>query len=236
MIVLRIILLVILALLLILLFTPFGVAVRYEGGEFTAAARVLCFDIPVFPRKEKEGKGEKKPKKEKKPKPEKEPQEEQKEQEGEKPKRKLPIGIEDIPKLFHLLMDTLSRFRRKLTVNYFMLHLVVAGNDPYNTAMMYGAVCALLGILQAKQGKAFRVLRSDVQTAVDFTQEELMADAALTITISLGRILAVVIAMGWGFLKIIREKKKRDRAKAAEERKDTDGTDPDGGIPAGQHG
>ena len=55
----------------------------------------------------------------------------------------------------------------------------------------------------------------------------------------LGRILAVVFAAGWGFMKIKMNaaKEQKAAAKAEEERKVSNGsgTDPDGGIPANQH-
>ena len=58
-----IVLLVIVAVLVLLLVMPFGVSARYVDGELGAAARVMCFNIKVLPRKEKP---EKKKKKEKK--------------------------------------------------------------------------------------------------------------------------------------------------------------------------
>ena len=68
-----IVLLVIVAVLVLLLVMPFGVSARYVDGELGAAARVMCFNIKVLPRKEKPEKKKKaeKLKKEKKPKKEK---------------------------------------------------------------------------------------------------------------------------------------------------------------------
>lgn len=72
-----IVLLVIVALIVLLLVIPFGVSARYVDGEASVAARVLCFNIRLFPRAEEPKKVKKaqKPKKEKKPKekPEKAP-------------------------------------------------------------------------------------------------------------------------------------------------------------------
>ena len=48
-----IVLLVIVAVLVLLLVMPFGVSARYVDGELGAAARVMCFNIKVLPRKEK---------------------------------------------------------------------------------------------------------------------------------------------------------------------------------------
>lgn len=224
------VLLIILAIIILILILPFGATVRYLDGEFSAALRVLAFDFTVFPAKEKKPKKAKKPKKPKKEKEEKPPE--------EKPKRKLPFTPEEILQLLKLLLDTLSRFRRKLTVNRFKLYFVAAADDPADAAMLFGFANAALGYLDGAAGRAFDIRSRDVKTAVDFESTEMYADAELTITISLGRILAVVIAAGVGFLKIKRQSSKnKDRAQSAEERKDKDGAgteEPDGRIHAGQ--
>ncbi|MFR3290356.1 MAG: hypothetical protein ACLTSG_08915 [Lachnospiraceae bacterium] len=64
-----IVLLVIVALIVLLLVIPFGVSARYVDGEASVVARVLCFNIRLFPRAEEPKKVKKaqKPKKEKNP-------------------------------------------------------------------------------------------------------------------------------------------------------------------------
>ena len=207
-----IVLLVIVAVLVLLLVMPFGVSARYVDGELGAAARVMCFNIKVLPRKEK-------PEKEKKPRPKPSP--------------------EELLQLLKLGLDAMARFKRKITVNRFMLHLVVAAEDPFDATMAYGLVNTGLGMLEGMRGRAFRVKQCDIQTALDFDSTEPRFDAELTMTISLGRILAVVFAAGWGFMKIKMNaaKEQKAAAKAEEERKVSNGsgTDPDGGIPANQH-
>ena len=64
-----IVLLVIVAVLVLLLVIPFGVSAWYKDGEPGVAARVLCFNIRLLPRKEKPKK-EKKEKKDRKDKSE----------------------------------------------------------------------------------------------------------------------------------------------------------------------
>ena len=227
-----IVLLVIVAVLVLLLVMPFGVSARYVDGELGAAARVMCFNIKVLPRKEKPEKKKKaeKPKKEKKSKKEK--------PEKEKKPRPKP-SPEELLQLLKLGLDAMARFKRKITVNRFMLHLVVAAEDPFDATMAYGLVNTGLGMLEGMRGRAFRVKQCDIQTALDFDSTEPRFDAELTMTISLGRILAVVFAAGWGFMKIKMNaaKDQKAAAKAEEERKVSNGsgTDPDGGIPANQH-
>lgn len=211
-------LLIILAIIAVILLVPFGVAADYAAGVFTLAARVAFVNIRILPRTEKPGK--EKPPKEKKPK---------------KPKKRRPEGAEEpeekptpeeLLALARLELRALSRFRRKLTVNRFVLRFVSAAEDPYDAAMRYGYVNTALTVLEPQARQAFRVLHSDVQTSVDFEGTSPRIEAGVTVTINLARILAVALYAGAGYLKLQHRKKKdRRRKKAAEqERMDRDGT------------
>lgn len=213
-----IILAVIVLILLLLLFMPLGVSADYSAGQFKAGARVLCFDLPLYPRPEKKPSGKEKPPKPKKEKPPK----------PEKPKKEggLHLTKEMLPELAKLALRTLSRFRRKLTVNRFVLHVTVGGGDPYDAVMAYGAINYAVATVGSAAGHAFNVRRSDVQTGIDFSTETYKVEAGITVTINLARIIAVLAAAGAGFLKIKRRADKAAKA-AAKERKDNDGTDAD---------
>ena len=225
-----IILAVIAAILLLLLFTPLGVSVDYSAGQLKAAARVMCFDLQVYPKPDRPPKEPKpkKPKTEKQSKPEK--------AEAAK-KEKTPLVTKDmLPELLRLAVRTLSRFRRKLTVNRCVLHVTVGGTDPYNTVMTYGVLNYAVATVGGAAGHAFNVKSSDVQTGVDFSSESSTLEAGITITINLARIIAVAAVAGVGFLKIKRSADKAAKA-AAQERKDNDGTDadPDGRVSEAEH-
>ena len=224
-----IILAVIAAILLLLLFTPLGVSVDYGPDGLKAAARVMCFDITLYP-----GRGKKPPAGKKKPKAGKKQKEEIPAKE-KKPKPPL-VTKEMIPELLRLLGRTLTRFRRKLTVNRFLLHITVAGEDPYDAVMTYGVLNSAFATAGSAAGRAFNVKKSDVQTAVDFSGARTSVEAGITITLNLARVLAVALAAGAGFIKIKRNAAKAQKA-AARERKEKDGTnaDPDGRVSESQH-
>ena len=123
-----IVLLVVVAVLVLLLVVPFGVSAWYKDGEPGVAARLLCFNFKLLPRKEKE----KKPKKEKKAKKGKK----QKEEKPEKEKKPRPKpSPEELLQLLKLGLDALARFKRKLTINKLMLHLVIASDDPFDATL-----------------------------------------------------------------------------------------------------
>ena len=214
-----IILAVIAAILLLLLFTPLGVSVDYAAGGLKAAVRVMCFDVTVFPRPEKA----EKPKKKKKPAKAKKPKEDKPEKEG---KKKFELNRDMIPDLLKLALDTLSRFRRKITVNRFVLHIIVGGDDPYDAVMSYGMINYAVATVGSAAGRAFNVKKSDVQTGLDFSNPHYTVEAGMTVTIKLARILAVVAVAGIGFLKIKRRSDKAAKA-ASQERKEKDGQDAD---------
>ena len=162
----------------------------------------------------------------KEPKPEKE----------KKPKPPL-VTREMIPELARLAGRTLSRLRRKITVNRLLIHIAFAGAaDPCGAVMTYGAVNSAFGTLGAAAGRAFNVKKSDIATGVDFDADSTRAELGITLTISIARILAVAAAAGLGFLKIKRRVDKAAKA-AAKERmeKDERDADPDGGLPQSQH-
>lgn len=209
-------LIIILAVLALILFTPLGVSAAYLGGELSLAVRVMFFNITVFPAKEKEKKKEKKPKKpkKKKPKPKKEKTE-------KKPKPELG----DILALAKIGLDALGSLKRKIVINDFLLHLTVADEDPYNAAVNYGRINTALSMLLPKVEKAFNIRRRDVKTCVDFESTELTADARLTLTLTVAKVLAVGFAAGFRFLKFkIKSNKNKSLSAAAEERWDSNGT------------
>ncbi len=233
-------LLIILAILIFILILPFGVKVTYFDEQPTVAARVLCFNLRLFPRKEKpeQPEKEKKPKKPKKPKNKKEALEEET---APEPKKKP--SVDELLALAKIGLDTLSHFRRKLTVNRFTLHFVAADEDPYNAAMLYGYVNTALGALAPLARRSFRVKQSDVKTAVSFELTQPQIDGELTVTVSLGRLLAVGLTAGVRLLRYKKQQAKEaarsarteapaadaepidtDRAPDADERTDKDGT------------
>lgn len=220
----------IILLLLALLFTPLGVSVDYVRGGVRLAARVMAFDLVVYQR----GRGSRKrakPRSAKKPRAKK--PKAKKPAKADKPKKARPplVTKEMIPDLLRLLGDTLSRFRRKFTVNRFILHLTFGGADPYSAVMAYGTANAALATVGRRLGGSFNVKRSEVLTGIDFDAEKTSAELGLTVTITLARIIAVAVFAGIGFLKIKRKAAKAQKA-AAKERMATDerDADPDGRV------
>lgn len=188
--------LIFLAILIGLGCVPLGVRLRYDEDGLLAAVLLgrlptLLYPLPGWLKKltsrEKKD-GEKKPKKEK-PKKEKPP----KDTVGEAPqggswKKFLP--------LVRLGLHFLGDFRRKLRVNRLVLRLTLAGDDPCDLAVNYGRAWAAVGNLLAAMQRAFVIQKRDVEVQCDFLGEETKVVFAMDLTITLGRILGLLVKYG----------------------------------------
>ena len=188
--------LIFLAILIGLGCVPLGVRLRYDEDGPLAAVLLGRLPIVLYPvpgwlkkltsREKKDG--EKKPKKEK-PKKEKPP----KDTVGEAPqggswKKFLP--------LVQLGLHFLGDFRRKLRVNRLVLRLTLAGDDPCDLAVNYGRAWAAVGNLLAAMQRAFVIQKRDVEVQCDFLGEETKVVFAMDLTITLGRILGLLVKYG----------------------------------------
>ena len=188
--------LIFLAILIGLGCLPLGVRLRYDEDGPLAAVLLGRLPIVLYPlpgwlkkltsREKKDG--EKKPKKEK-PKKEEPP----KDTVGEAPqggswKKFLP--------LVRLGLHFLGDFRRKLRVNRLVLRLTLAGDDPCDLAVNYGRAWAAVGNLLAAMQRAFVIQKRDVEVQCDFLGEETKVVFAMDLTITLGRILGLLVKYG----------------------------------------
>lgn len=188
--------LIFLAILIGLGCVPLGVRLRYEEDGPLAAVLLGRLPIVLYPlpgwlkkltsREKKDG--EKKPKKEQ-PKKEEPP----KDTVGEAPqggswKKFLP--------LVRLGLHFLGDFRRKLRVNRLVLRLTLAGDDPCDLAVNYGRAWAAVGNLLAAMQRAFVIQKRDVEVQCDFLGEETKVVFAMDLTITLGRILGLLVKYG----------------------------------------
>lgn len=194
-----------------------GVDVSYEGGEFSLSAKVAGVMLQLFP---KQDKGEEKPKKEKKPKRKKKKKEkkpEDSEEQTQQPKKKgLPLGMtkEELFDLVKAILHHFARFPRRFRIDRFKLHALVAGQDPYYTAMTYGYLNEALSILLPLARRGFTVKKSDVRTDVDFTTDEFSLDFGLGLSIRIGQIIGFVLSVAFAGAKHVIKSKLRQKKEA----------------------
>ena len=186
--------LIFLAILIGLGCLPLGVRLRYDEDGPLAAVLLGRLPIVLYPlpgwlkkltSREKKP-GENKPKEEK-PKKEK-PQKAAENPQGGSWKKFLP--------LVQLGLHFLGDFRRKLRVNRLVLRLTLAGDDPCDLAVNYGRAWAAVGNLLAALERAFVIQKRDVEVQCDFLGEETKVVFAMDLTITLGRVLGLLVKYG----------------------------------------
>ena len=186
--------LIFLAILIGLGCVPLGVRLRYDEDGPLAAVLLGRLPIVLYPlpgwlkkltSREKKP-GENKPKEEK-PKKEK-PQKAAENPQGGSWKKFLP--------LVQLGLHFLGDFRRKLRVNRLVLRLTLAGDDPCDLAVNYGRAWAAVGNLLAALERAFVIQKRDVEVQCDFLAEETKVVFAMDLTITLGRVLGLLVKYG----------------------------------------
>ena len=112
-------------------------------------------------------------------------------------------------------LDFLGDFRRKLRVNVLNLKLIMAGGDPCNLAINYGRAWAAVGNLMPMLDRFLVIKKRNVEVECDFTSSETLVDARLDISITLGRLLALVVCYAIRALKEFLAIKKKRKGGAA---------------------
>ena len=197
-------LIVILTILLLILILPVGADVSYLDGAFALKAKAGPLRIQILPKKEKQPKEQKEKDKPK----EKEPKAGAK----EKPKQKM--TLEDYLELAKIGLGALGRFRRSLSIDTFLLHVVSGAADPYGAVMQYGYLNAGLSALAPAFHRAFKVRREDVRTAVDLELGTTVFEAQLVLSIQIWEILTIGFCAGFAFLRWYLRRKREAKRQA----------------------
>lgn len=195
---------------------PLGVRIRYDAAGALVKLLLGPVKITLFPRPPKEKKPkieeqketkptEKKEEEENLPKPPQPPAE-------KKPEKKETGGsLTDFLPFVKLALDLLGDFRRKLRLDNLYLRLILASSDPCDLAVNYGKTWTAVGNLMPVLERCFVIKNKDVEVECDFTASETKVIARLDITITLGRLLALVAVYGFRGLKefmVFRNKRK----------------------------
>ena len=211
-----------LGVVILLAVLPLGISVKYNSEGPLVRVILGPVKFTVFPRPKKK----KKEKKAKNPPAQDQPAEQLPEPPSEpdpqnpapppKPKEKKPKeekggSLLDFLPLVKLVFRFLGDFRRKLRINVLELKLIMAGGDPANLAINYGKAWAAVGNLLPQLDRLFVIQKRDIEVECDFTASETLVIARLDLTITLGRILALVFGYAVRalitFLKIQKKRK-----------------------------
>ena len=191
--------LIALGILIMLAILPLGVSARYDGDGPVMKIIAGPIWLQVFParnkidseKKEKakpEGKTQKKEKQEKKTPVIKDHKESTEEKKGG--------SILDFLPLVRVVLDLLGEFSRKLRVDRLELDLILAGEDPCDLAINYGRAWTALGNLWPKLEEIFVIKKRRVEVQCDFEASQTCVIARLDITITVVRLLSMVVRYG----------------------------------------
>ena len=185
--------LITLGVLILLAVLPLGVLVRYneDGPQVKIIAGPVRLQV-VPGKKKEEQKPKPKKKKDKTVKAEKKPNSAA--PQGDTKKKGGHLG--DFMPLVQLALEFFGTFTRKLRINRLDLNLVLAGSDPCDLAINYGKAWTALGNLWPRLEEIFVIRKRNVQVQCDFEAEATHITACLDITITLGRLLHLVLSYG----------------------------------------
>ena len=209
--------------LFLLAVLPLGVRIRYNSDGLLVRVILGPVKITVVPMPKKKKKEEKKkaepaaaqapaaPVKEGKPLPQPPQPPPEKKQKTEKGGSLL-----DFLPLVKTALDFLGDFRRKLRIDDLYLRLILASSDPCDLAVNYGKTWTAVGNLMPQLDRLFVIRKRDVEVQCDFAASDTTMIARVDITITLGRLLALVTVYGIRAVKeilTIRKKRKGGAAK-----------------------
>lgn len=190
--------LVTLGILTLLAVLPLGVRIRYNADGPLVRVIIGPLKITVFPLPKKEKKEKKKTKTEPEKKQEepplpKPPKPPKKKKEKTESKQEKGGSVLDFLPLVKLALNFLGDFRRKLRLDNLYLRLIMGGGDPCDLAVNYGKTWAAVGNLQPVLNRIFVIKKQDIEVECDFTADETLVIARLDITITLGRLIGLIV-------------------------------------------
>ena len=189
--------LIALGILVLIAIIPIGASLIYHEEGFFLSVICGLIKIKILPQNPKK---KNKPKKEK-PKKEKPPKEEKKDKgketpKGDESKEKKGGKITDFLPLVDIAIRLLGSFRRKLRVNRLEVNYVMAGGDPCDLAVNYGKAWTAVGNLMPLLERAFVIKKRNIQVQCDFASDETRIHARLDITITIGRLVGMLVKYG----------------------------------------
>lgn len=176
--------LIALAVLVLLCILPVGVSGRYDirGPLLHITAGPVKFRLY--------------PKKDKKEKPKKEKAKKKKSAPGKKEEKTTGGSLKDFLPLANVALNFLGDLKRKLRITRLDMRLTLAGDDPCDLGIHYGRAWAALGNLIPRLEEMFVIKKRNMEVACDFTADTTTVYARADISISLGRLLVLLVRYG----------------------------------------
>lgn len=206
--ILFILLIILLLMLLVFLLLPVSLRISYEGGAFHIRFHYALWTTNLFPPKS----GEEQP--------------EDGEEESGPPSEKKSTTIKAKPNFDQILYSldvlpkvltrALRRTFRRIHIAPLKVHLLIALDDPADTAVLYGRLHGVLNATLPLLHRAIRIDDQDIRLFTDFTQDQIDCIADVGVKIRPLDVLVVAFLAAGGILKwYIGYKKRADKSDPA---------------------
>lgn len=104
--------------------------------------------------------------------------------------------LAEFREIARLVLNFLSDFRRKLRIRNLELKVILAGDDPCDLSVNYGRAWTALGSLMPQLERLFVIQKRNLEVECDFTADEPLVEARIDITISICRLLWIILYHG----------------------------------------
>ena len=183
--------LVALGLVVLLAFLPIGIRMMYGAAGVAVSLYVGPVSLGLYPSSRQKRKSSKKNKA------------------GKPTSAKRQTGakggsLDDFLQVLRIVVDFLGEFRKKLRVEYLYLKLILGGDDPCDLAQNYGRGWAVLGNMMPQLERVFTIKKRDLEVECDFSNPNTTFLADTKITITVGRLLALIAIHGLRALKVFK--------------------------------
>lgn len=178
---------VVLKVLAIIILIFFLIGMIKVGISFSFVNDQLSLGLIVLGKKISLDKKLKEKKVPKEPKPEKPKKEKKEKPVKEKNKKEKPVTLsltfDDILKIIKYTFKSISKVNKGFNFDKFLLHITVSTDDPYNSAILFGDINALLCALEPICSKRFNCKDLDVWTDINFNEVIPRVDLAFDLTV-----------------------------------------------------
>ena len=180
-----------LGLLVLLACLPIGIRIVYAAAGLKVWLYVGPVALGLYPYSKQKGKSSKKQKP------------------GKSASSRQQTGVKggsfgDFLQVLKIVTNFLGGFRRKLRVQYLHLKLILGSDDPCDLAQNYGRGWAVLGNVMPHLERVFIIKKRNLEVECDFSAPNTTLLADMKITITVGRLLALVAIHGLRALKVFR--------------------------------
>lgn len=183
---------------------PLSIGGQYSATQQRGWVKIGFIQITLFPKKEKSApKNEKKSKKKKEKKDDKSPM---------TVPQMIALGLDLLP----VIKGGVLRFFGSIRMEQFRANLILAGvDDPAESAIRYGQGSALLSALWPPLVDVFNIQDGSAHLDVDFTTSEMKLEGSGILSIRLGQLISILVALATRGLIIFLRHRRQNKLREA---------------------